>query len=362
MEQGVLLCLVNGPWQALSLAASLRELAASARHAKCVALLVDMEEGSSFHGATARILRANGLVELHTIAKSTPLSALAEVVRAIERASSIELADVSSVLTYGVHRPIARYLVSLTGRAKVVIYEEGLRNYVPPSSSIRERARIRLAQTWGRVAPNFGKAWTFPQESARTLEYCLLLGRRLPTPLPLRNATVHHVSDIHLQSAIATAPTSARRTENVGPFVIMVGQYYARLKQMSVEQELEAYAQAARSIVQRGQTPVWRGHIRETDAYFEQLRRRCPELCNFNQLVDDASLPLELHSDLLTNGCAGAVSFSSSALFYLHHLYGLSTQTLLTEQMIHPMNYPHREACLLALQHIPPFKAMEAVA
>jgi hypothetical protein len=220
--------------------------------------------------------------------------------------------------------------------------------------------RFAAAQAWGVFDREFGMAWTVVPKT-REFAYCVLLGERLPLPARLREAEVHHIPKQALQHSLAAIEPPRLRQKPAAPFVLIVGQYYAQLKQMSAGTELDAYSAAAREIVRRGQIPVWRGHIRKHDAFFIPLKAACPALQNFSELVEDASLPLELYADLFTGACAGAVSFSSSALFYLQYVHGIETHTLLSDALIARMNHPHREACVLAHTHLPRFASAALV-
>jgi hypothetical protein len=355
MGSATVLCLINGPWQALSLAASLRELGLAAPETRLVGLLVDMPGAGPLQAATCRILRANGVTELHGVPRETALGSLPASIRALERRAAVELARVDMVAAYGVHRPIARYVLNLCPRADILLYEEGLRTYVGSEGSWQARAGAGLARLWGRVDPTFELAFRPPRSRKRDYAYALLLGDRLPLPAELHGARVHHVSSRHLRDAMAGVSAPGVRELPERPYTLIVGQYYARLKQISRQAELEAYALAALHIAARGQIPIWRGHPREGDATFGALRARCPSLRDFGELAEDTSLPLELYADLFGPRCAGVVSFSSSALFYLGRLHGVAAHTLLDPAWVQDMSSPHRDACALALAHVPRF-------
>jgi hypothetical protein len=354
VQQTTLLCLVNGPWQALSLVAALRQCQLDLSVSSAVALLVDMPEGSSLQQATARILRAHGIDRQHTLDHGLALRALPARLSALRRAGVLDLRAVHTVMTYGMHRPVARYLLNSTPAARVVVYEEGLRAYVPPNTSLRDRLRFRLARTWGRIDRDFGKGWKAPR-AWRDVEYALLLADQLPLPEATRQARVHRVEARHLRAALDALPAPRVRDLPERPYVLLVGQYYARLRQLTPTRELSLYSEAVQAIQARGQVAVWRGHLREHDTLFEQLQQRCPGLRSFSDFVDDPGLPLELYADFFGSRCVATVSMSSSALFYLRHIHGTPAYTLLTDALVAPMRYPHKPACLLALRHLPPF-------
>ncbi|HTU57454.1 MAG TPA: polysialyltransferase family glycosyltransferase, partial [Polyangiales bacterium] len=198
----------------------------------------------------------------------------------------------------------------------------------------------------------FGMAWRDPRIGRDRVEHALLLTGTLQAPREAHGGTLHRVAKEHVQSAIARARPAFTEALD-GPYFLIVGQYYATLRQMSRSEELGRYAAAAEEATRRGFTPVWRGHIRNDDRYYDELKQRCPSLRNFSELVDDPSYPLELYDSLFDARCAGAASFSSSALFYLRELYGVATYTLLDAGMVQRMNYPHRDGCGLALSQLP---------
>lgn len=337
--------LVNGPWQAISLAASLRHLRPSGG---LLAVLVDMNQGSRLCETTKQILSANGIADTLCIPTGTSCAQAEQRMHEVTRGA---LGEVELVATYGVHRPMARFLCNLASRAELLVYEDGLRAYVSdPSPAPRASRWLRAAAyLLGRRS---GMAWRDPRLERGRVAHALLLTNSLEPPRQAQAGTLHRVPKEHVQHAITRArPPFAERLDR--PYLLIVGQYYAALKQMSHALELERYAEAAREAERRGLTPVWRGHIRSEDPLYERLRCLCPSLRNFNELVDDPSYPLELYHPLFDARCAGAVSFSSSALFYLRELYQVPTYTLLDAAMVRRMNYPHRDGCALALAKLP---------
>jgi len=352
VSQPILLSLVNGPWQALSLVATLRSRKGELP-TEVVALLVDMVHGSAFHAATTRILQSHGVVQLYTIPASVSLGKLPSTLAQLH-GEGLRMEHVRWIATYGMHRPVARYLLNVLPKARVLIYEEGLRAYVPPNTSLRDRLRMKLARAWGIVDRDFGLGWTPPRAWSEA-EYSLLLSDRLPLPAATQKARTHFVPTEHLQAAIATLPAPTVRDLPARPYALIIGQYYARLKQMSPQVELETYVASARAILARGHVPIWKGHARERDDLFLALRERCAEVRNFSDFVDDASLPVELYRDFFGARCAAAISLSSSALFYIARLHGIPTFTLLTEPMLRRMRHPHVDACRLAREHVSPF-------
>jgi Alpha-2,8-polysialyltransferase (POLYST) len=357
-DDDVVLCLVNGPWQALSLAAVLRERGA---RDEARGVLVDMDPASELHAATREVLRANGITCTFTIPGSTPIRGLRAQLAELEAALGAPLARLRTVYTYGVHRPVARYVLSAMPTSSVVVYEEGLRTYVPLEGGARERLRFGLAGAWGKLDREFGRAWTEPPQPPSARRYALLLGERMSLPAGVAAAQVEHIAREQLVASVQAVPEPALRAVPARGYGVIVGQYYARLAQLREADELAAYVRAARLLVERGLVPVWRGHIRQTDTLFEPLKAACPELRSFRELVADSSLPLECHASVFGPACRAVVSFSSSALFYLPVLYGTRAYTMLSPDQPARMNHPHRDACLLALAHVPPLDRLEEV-
>jgi Alpha-2,8-polysialyltransferase (POLYST) len=349
-------CLVNGPFQALSLSAWLRSRSAAGETIQPFAVLVDMDPASQLHAATSRILRANGVVRTYTIPASTGVHGFGAAVRALEGAIDLRLGRVRMVASYGTHRPVARFLLGLMPDAELVIYEEGLRIYVPSQGDVRERLRMKLAGAWGMIDRSFGRAWTAAPQPVARRRVSLLLGERLPVPDRLRASRVELVPHARLRESIAALADPARQAPVLPdqPYGVIVGQYYARLSQMSEQTEHDAYLSAARALLSRGILPIWRGHIRTEDTTFRRLKDACPALRSFDELVGEATLPLECHASVFSDACRAVVSFSSSALFYLPLLYGTPAYTLLTPELVARMRYPHREGGRLALDHVSP--------
>ncbi len=338
--------LVNGPWQAITLAASLRQVQPPGA---LLAVLLDMSEGSRLCETTRHILRANGIENTACVPAGSSRSRAEKLLREAARGA---LAEVKLVATYGVHRPMARFLCNLMGRAELLVYEDGLRAYVNGDSSPTARASRWLRSAAFLLGRRFGMAWRDPRLKRDHVAHALLLTSTLPAPHAAQNGTLHGVPKEHVRDAIMRAkPAFTERLDR--PYFLIVGQYYAALKQMSSAVELERYAAAAGEAERRGVTPVWRGHIRNEDTLYETLKQRCPSLLNFDELVDDPSYPLELYDSLFDARCAGVVSFSSSALFYLRELYAVPSYTLLDATLVRRMNYPHRDGCALALAKLP---------
>ena len=330
------LCIVNGPFQALSLVASLRQLGRLPGDGLC-ALLVDMESDSVLQRATSSVLAQSGIDMHFVVSKHLAPRDWPRRLAAIEAEAAMAFGSIETLFTYGLHRPIARYLAHVASRARIVIYEEGLRTYVASEPSARERARLRVAGLWGLVDPDFGMAWSLPRPGTRDIAYCLLLGERLPLPETLLRARVTLVGEQALRATLSALSSPTPRCTPPAKAILIVGQYYARLKQMTRAAELAAYSAAAIEITRRGCVPIFRGHLRDDDDLFPELATRCPELRNFSEFFDDAGLPLELYASMFPEHCVGAVSFSSSALYYLRYLYGIDTCTLLSPRHIERM-------------------------
>lgn len=323
-------------------------------------VLVDMEAGSRFFEVTSEILEAHQLRERCHIPKAINPLRMARARKAIEAQLGLPIAEIPLIVTFGYHRPVSRYFCNHATGARLVFYEEGLRTYVDQAPMLGARSGRRIDNLWSLADRSLTKLSVDPAFAHRAVEYTLLLSDQIAPPPSVARHTLRRLPAEALRRVLNDAKPAAARELRAAPpadrqAALIVGQYYAQLKQMDEEKELAIYVDAANTIVQRGLVPVWRGHIRERDLLYERLKQRCSALRNFAEFVDDPSYPLEFHVDFFSEQCACVVSLASSALFYLNYLYDIPAYTLLDAEMTSAMQYPHKDACAFALQHVSSF-------
>lgn len=355
MRNPVVLAIVNGAFQATSLLAALRELGLPPGAVDLRVILVDMLPQSLLHQVTRRILEAAGVQRMWLLAPSTKVQAFPAALADAERALELRMQELTTLAVYGVHRPVARFFANRAPQAKLLIYEDGTRAYLGAPPALRRYLHAFRDQGARLLGSAFADAFREPRHEAREVSYALLLSDLLAPPPDVLLSTLVRVRSESLRKVMQACTPRVKRMQLERPFILLIGQYYARLKQLSEQEELALYRKATARIVERGLIPVWRGHIREEDRLFATLKQTFPTLRSFDELVDEPGFPLEFYAALFEGPCAGAVSFSSSALFYLKQLYQLPTYTMVDERLVASMNHPHRDGCKLALDNLPNF-------
>lgn len=370
MKKRNVLILVNGPWQAVSCIAALRTLGFLSGGGEIYCLVVDMEKDSFFYKATTDLLLRFGIGRTFFVTKKISPRLLLKKADEIERAFGISFSAIDELLIFGYHRPVARFFCGKCLNAEITVYEEGIRTYIDKGLGAEKGLR-KIRRLFDPAYAQICVDERFYEKAARV---CLLLSPILEFENIYKNSKVIEIEKSLLSSLLlsATAPfekegrgdsaMSATKKDLQWPyperFMLIVGQYYSNLNQMSEAEELAVYKDAATAIKKMGCRPVWRGHIRMNDAFFSALKSACPSLVNFNDIVETPYYPLEFFAHGLGDKCAGLVSISSSSLYYFKHLTAAPTYTLADDSVVENMKSPHADACRLAMQTIEPFKKL----
>lgn len=367
------LLVVNGPWQAISGLAVLSSLSEeqgrknegpSARKgdtrkemSRTAALIVDLVLGTMFHDITAKILGSMGIERIESIDKKLlPESFGRELKKAMARLG-LRNGRLQELLLFGLHRPISRHVARLFPRASIIVYEDGLRSYLPYQNpetpwtkQILDRARSMLSSSFARSMPG--------EDLFRRVKTRYLLLPEIPLTRSNEYGEVptQYVPFETVRSVFDGIETKAECRLERSSGVLIVGQYFSELGQMDAAREKKLYLGAVDGIKETGKIPVWRGHIRQNDdRIYDHLKEHHEDIINMSDFVGKDPYPLEVQMRDLPDRFHSVVSFSSSSLFYLKKLYGLPCYTLLQDDVIEGMTDPHRTACRLVLEHVPRF-------
>jgi hypothetical protein len=351
------LILVNGPWQAVMCIAALKSSPSNGENANIYCLLVDMQNDSRMHRVTEKLLAASGISNIFFIPKKTSLRAAAKKVSIIERHFQMRFSQMDDILLFGYHRAIARFFLRQCADARITIYEEGVRTYTAPVFPKKKGIPDLLRRLRAAIQPPYQQAMMDPQYYLRTNNICLLISNLLPLPDVYPTASRIPIAPTIVVEVMQAARIPKINWSHSKKMVLIVGQYYSLLKQMSKETERRLYRNAVEKILESGYLPVWRGHIRETDMLFKKLKSRCPELINFSDIVDDPHYPVEFYAVGLQDTCRAVASLSSSSLYYFRQITDISTYSLLNDTILSVMTPPHYETCALAQKYVAPFRS-----
>ena len=349
------LLLINGPWQASLCIAALKTALVSDRTHRILPLIVDADTGTFFHSFTTKILAQEGLTDFFEIEKKVSPSRLAAYKTQIERKFDVDFSQIDEVFTFGTHRSVSVYFCNAAENAHIYLYEEGLRSYLSQTSAranVFQRLYATLVSWVSRDALLY---YSVKQLKDRISGLYLLLQNSGKLHGGQSDYRTYPIDPEAVKQIMGRVGDIAVHAAGRCKIVLIVGQYYASLKQLSPEMEYRTYLNAAQSIVEKGFVPVWRGHIRQEDLLFERLKAACPELTSFNDMVSCPYYPLEFYTKLLVEHCAAVVSISSSSLLYFDYLFGIPAFTLCTEELIATMKSPHKESCELVRRVLPPY-------
>ena len=350
------LVLINGPWQCVVALATLRSLQSEGHHLQPFFLIVDLEIGSDIHQTVSSIIGKAEAHRCYSLDKRMGARELQAASLHVRRNFAVDFERIATVITFGFHRPVSRFFCNICRFAEIVFYEEGLRTFVPPELY----GDSRLQYVWRRACGVGRPAYRRTLADARLWKRLGGVSTILSAEFSLPSRYTHLLRidcRSEARELISRFPDELGPVRRLPPFVLVVGQYYATLNQLTAVEERRLYLTAVHRIAAAGLSPVWRGHIREVDEVYAYLRQQCDELIGFSDIFPRSALPLEFYGPYLRESCAGVVSLSSSALFYLNAFFEIPTYTLLTPGLSRKMRQPHRATCALVRQHIPSFES-----
>lgn len=355
-----ILIVVNGPWQAAVCIAALKSRHIHAETANIFCLIVDVQNDSHMYRVTEKLLLASGISNIFFVPKETSLKGVAQKVSVIEKQFQVGFPQMDDILVYGYHRAIARFFCTQCTQARVTVYEEGIRTYTAPCFPAKKGLSYLLRKLRAALDTPYRQALMHPLLYPRVHHVCLLISDLLPLPDIYPNARVTPIAPATMVEVLASVRAPGIKWPHSQKMVLIAGQYYSLLKQMSKETEQRLYRDAAEKILDAGYLPVWRGHIRETDVLFDKLKARCPRLINFSDAVSDPHYPLEFYAAQLQDTCSAMVSISSSSLYYFKKITRIPSYSLIDDAIVRGMTRFHRETCSLAQQAIDSFESFQS--
>jgi hypothetical protein len=255
-------------------------------------------------------------------------------------------AEVAELFVCTLHTPAEKLVVEAYPGAAIALYEEGLQNYVSQRPNVwpefgrwGSAPREAFAEAAGALLTDplltrrIFRGWSCVsgRHLARVQALYLYIARDLGVAEPYQNVPLHLMDHDVLRTVIdrcadlAPADEDGRETGHAKA-VLVLGQCYALFDWITRDREIEVYAGAVRALLEQGQTVLWKDHPRLPQSYFGEIAERCGVL-NDPSRFRLASLPPVLPVEFVANrlGLAGCVAGTSSALFYLRHLYNIPT-------------------------------------
>jgi len=351
------LVLINGPWQALSVLSTL-SMDYEGGDKNVILLLVDMDKESPIFNKTVDILKVMDWHHFSIINDySNTFQQNKNLLNVIKR-NSLKKNSFDKIYTFGFHRPVVRWILNYFKEYKIHLYEEGMRSYVDPLPLFQLSIRESIKSFLGILFPPFrgfhyNKAWLNQIETFHKILDDSLLAisdHYLCSKKVIEAERVHSILG-HLSSTLNLMNNHKEPVEK--PYVLIIGQYYFRLNQLSKEYEQDLYLKAVKKIIENGYTPLWRGHIRGEDPFYPALSQAYPEVKSFNELFENPSYPLELYIPLLEKSIHAVMGIASTSLLYCFNVFKIPAFRLVDDEDISKFTYPHSETVQTIAEILP---------
>lgn len=275
---------------------------------------------------------------------------LKRLLRNVVERIGVAPAEVTELFVCTLHTPAEKLVVEAYPGAAIALYEEGLQNYVPQRPNAwpgiarwGNDTREALAEAAGALVTDpiqtrrIFRGWSCVggRHLARVQALYLYITRDLGVAAPYQDVPLQVIDHEVLRTVISRCASLAPAEEDTAGRdhdaqsankVLVLGQCYAMFDWITRDREIDVYAGAVRTLLEQGRTVLWKDHPRLPQSYFGEIAERCGVVndpSRFRLASLPPVLPVEFVADRL--GLVGCVAGTSSALFYLRHLYNIPT-------------------------------------
>jgi len=353
-------CICRGPWQVITLAASLETHLSRVKGAADLQTVLalsgrkvsgemrqTMEDLAQQLGIAQRILWINDIVIGIASISDNDFAMRMKLLK-----DRIAVGKVTELWTASPNEHEDRFLFECYPRSRVIIYEDGLHTYSGPwavgnpSASARIKATAKMLLRPFRADPSL-RVNSFRQgirllgqRSWKPERAYLILANRLGVPKPFGDvADLVDTSSLRAVVQQFDVEANASLKAATKPRALVLSGCYSLFRSMSREEEVGLYAQVIAKLARSGYQILWKDHPKVLESFLPDLRRRSSKV-DIQYYAPDDTWPLELY--LQRDPVDLVVAGTSTSLLYIPLIFEERVQVGTFSEVIRPFVTGHR--------------------